>query len=578
MTSALSSPPQVEARLAQALLDAYQQSFELLRAFDSSIPSADISRVAGDSIFQRVREVIAGAQRADNDRFSLQRRLPVEVWCDVWRHLSFSGLITATHVCSGWRTAALSCPTLWQDIEFYTSLHARDCCCIVCNDDPRGIESDPMGWKDSRYPKTSSNFVGADTLLSRSRDLKLSITLFVVPYRVDGGSLTQFSRQIADDHASRIRELTLLSADTVAPMAFLRWFPVIPLLESLSVEILPLEFREPDVGLRVNDFVPSYVMLPRLESLRCSSRFRVSREGPGRQFRFLRSLVFQPTDNVGNELRLALETCPNVLQLTLELGMLRPTRAQFKDVSWWLERFSRLRSVVVTGISPTPELAQRLRAIFSAKIPALSLEFELRRALPTGMDSGIFSHLESEILLTVAADHVGTDPSLSVLATDDNRIRRLSLQKRHAPSMEDLLAAALDGFGEIWHKVVSVTVDATLWPHLLSAFPVTEDGMKIKSLCIVMDAQALSCMRQGLDRHTSHEAQFPTLGSLTLMSGPQIVSMTPDDIHVFIRGLHLDLPLPALRIDHRLYVGDADQFGEIANSVTVGVVHAPTRM
>jgi hypothetical protein len=63
--------------------------------------------------------VVATLRRITNCHNSIVHRLPSEILAAVASHLPDNeSLISATHVCHYWRSALLSCPSLWSHIEF----------------------------------------------------------------------------------------------------------------------------------------------------------------------------------------------------------------------------------------------------------------------------------------------------------------------------------------------------------------------------------------------------------------------------------------------------------------------------
>ncbi|KZV96975.1 hypothetical protein EXIGLDRAFT_833245 [Exidia glandulosa HHB12029] len=97
-------------------------------------------------------------------------RLPTELWVHIWRPLSLVDRIAVSQVCFLWRTIALSCPRLWDELEIgYCPLHMTfpDCrychCCIL-----RGL---PL-------PSMTLNLL--PLVLPRSQNLPLSLRFFCI--------------------------------------------------------------------------------------------------------------------------------------------------------------------------------------------------------------------------------------------------------------------------------------------------------------------------------------------------------------------------------------------------------------
>lgn len=363
------------------------------------------------------------------------------------------------------------------------------------------------------------------------------------------------------------------TADLNAPFAFLDEFRALPMLSSLSVETLPIPEpgrAEHEESLRHYACIPDGLSLPRLEDLSVSARFVVL--APSQRFPAVRTLAFEPTQHLEAELRLALEVCPNVSQLTLNLGSVSSGAQQVPDdPKWWLERAPRsLRAVTVTGV---PEACGRwIRAVFPPALPSLCLEYSSPRALATG--GSILCDLGPDIHLSVSQ----TAGVLSVRGVDPGgvRTRSISVCVQYQLPIDVLLAIFTGGLSGHWQRVTAISADASLWPLLVALFPSTGAAMRIKTLCLAIGRRVRTpASSQGLpQRLVVRPQQFAAVRSLTLAWGPHAGSMTPGDIHAVVRSLHLTLPLATLEIDRRLCAGDATQFEDLADSVSLGVYTA----
>ncbi|EJD42492.1 hypothetical protein AURDEDRAFT_145693 [Auricularia subglabra TFB-10046 SS5] len=472
----------------------------------------------------------------------------------------------ATHVCSEWRVAALSSPPLWKHVEFYTTRHSLDCQCIYRKRQVDFERGHAPGWEKHSYPVNYTNITAADVLLSRSRELDLHVTVFITPCRVLESDLVDLAYSLSGTRTHRLRSLILRTADYTAPDYFLRVFPTLPRLCALSIEALPLEpgQMEPAGTARHYGAVPPELLLPELDIFTMSCRFIAPVPIPKQLHLPVHSLTLELTELPEYELRKALEVCPSVGRLTLDLGFVNPAEEQvLDDPDWWRQRTASLQVVAVSGVPETCE--EWIRAAFPPTLPELSLEYALPRELQTG--GGIFCDLESDIHLHVAY----SDPTLSVRGVDSGgRTRRVAVRLEHAPLRENLVHIFSGGLKERWKTVTAVTSHASLWPRLVSTFPVTRAGMSFKSLRIVVDrlVRQPTASRGGLEHHLS---QFPALRSLTLVCGPREVSVAAEYIHTLIHSLQLSLPLAVLELDHRLYAGDSTKFKHLAHSVSIGM-------
>ncbi|KZV97603.1 hypothetical protein EXIGLDRAFT_832737 [Exidia glandulosa HHB12029] len=103
-----------EARTRPRGASDFEQDVAILRArFDSNL-----ARVA----------------RARNATFSLQSRLPDELWCLAWQDLPLVDRLSILLVCHSWRNLALGCASIWSLLDVHLDLHNIECDCMLCQD------------------------------------------------------------------------------------------------------------------------------------------------------------------------------------------------------------------------------------------------------------------------------------------------------------------------------------------------------------------------------------------------------------------------------------------------------------
>ncbi|KZV88948.1 hypothetical protein EXIGLDRAFT_696259 [Exidia glandulosa HHB12029] len=89
----------------------------------SDVEAENAVSQASDDVYSAVVDTISAYSLRHNNRRARINRIPVELLCASFTHLPFGDLLTATHVCRGWRKVALNHAVLWNEISTRNEQH-----------------------------------------------------------------------------------------------------------------------------------------------------------------------------------------------------------------------------------------------------------------------------------------------------------------------------------------------------------------------------------------------------------------------------------------------------------------------
>ncbi|EJD54590.1 hypothetical protein AURDEDRAFT_156373 [Auricularia subglabra TFB-10046 SS5] len=333
MRSTASLPPNLHDQLNRALADIYDQAWDALGGLDVEETVLETARACLASAARRKHDGQAQLARQENNRSSWMSRLPNELWDLVFEQLPFDDFFAATHACSAWRARALASPHLWTRPTFYS----YDC--------GRGI----------------ANVEAAPFVLARSGQLPLDVTL------EDHATLRCVTRFIAlacalYPHTARIRRLCVRSGHIDVPYMLLVRLPALPTLGVLVVQRLP---TQKDGHYLTFPFCPENfdLNLPKLAHLELDRGYVWPEKYPC-AISTIRSLRLTPRKHLNVEIGAALEGCPNLERLHLNLSDFASVEEPLPADAVVRPRAASLASVIISGATSNDFLADWVRAMF----------------------------------------------------------------------------------------------------------------------------------------------------------------------------------------------------------------------
>ncbi|EJD37158.1 hypothetical protein AURDEDRAFT_173793 [Auricularia subglabra TFB-10046 SS5] len=171
------------------------QKEAVLRTRQSCVIADDICSGA----LAQLQDAAVLLKRMHNTAFA-RAQFPPEVWCLVWSFLPRDAdIITVTHVCDSWRTAAIGYPAFWTRVRFWTTAHGDGGTCDrkMC-DCPTNIQT--------------HNLDQVATWLERSKSAQISISLLIHPVYSDHQLALRLATVVLP-HARRIAKLTCYLGD-----------------------------------------------------------------------------------------------------------------------------------------------------------------------------------------------------------------------------------------------------------------------------------------------------------------------------------------------------------------------------
>ncbi|KZV85140.1 hypothetical protein EXIGLDRAFT_263501 [Exidia glandulosa HHB12029] len=328
---------------------------------------------------------------------SLLTRFPPELWCAVWELMPFQDRVAVSHVCRYWRDISIHCPSLWQHLEFSSTIHGDDCICKLCgtwdeshSGDEDGDEVHTRVWvPNAGPPPGTTNMYLVLHVLSRACELPLYLTVEVHPHLAELFVVEDFGMQlVAIGAAERIVSISAVFDDP----STLRWlFSGMKRLPALK-EITARRSTYPSTLSARADTQPWYDRNIDMPALSTIALFGVGWMGAYGEraentFPSLSSVTcafFYP-----EEVEILLNACPALDELRVIVG--EPTG--LGDYSWRLEpdvlsKLERVPSVRVEGVTSDSEawaidnFGGGLRASFAIAyadgvLPDLGLAFDL---------------------------------------------------------------------------------------------------------------------------------------------------------------------------------------------------------
>ncbi|EJD45010.1 hypothetical protein AURDEDRAFT_165883 [Auricularia subglabra TFB-10046 SS5] len=534
---------------------------------NSWAPSSTTSAAPHGSL-RATTESIALLRRRRNLGSSKQLRLPTEIWCDVWGWLPFVACIAVTHTCHRWRLMALACPSMWTRPQFYTSVTSFVFQRLLRGSYPGGHLP---SWDASPYPPETTNMSCAREILERSGNMPLHIFLDVVPLHASHPDIKYLARVLVR-HSQRIASITARSADLSAVRVFLQQIQNLPVTRHIIVERLETGAEDSFPAPRM--FLPPDITLPNLEVVDLGPGYLWPVGGV--EYLNLRRLSLTPSQDLRSELTTALRACPQLQALSIDLaGFHAPDDSAPEDSA---------PSLSTGEVSSLRSLAAKIRAVRIVNLPVLCDTWALtlfglssrreividgKECLSVEACGEIFRDLGAGVALSV----LRRDGRVSVEGTDlAERGRRVSCTESFsARRSRDAMTRAICGKYVDWRSVVKLTVSASHWFHCVDAIP---------------GAPAVICLKVVIEKGKmfdevplpwtpdSTPQKFPALRRLDVVGRDGLIKMSATDIAAVVHTLNLNLPLAALYVDHRMFVGAREPLYKLAQRVAARVYQA----
>lgn len=413
-----------------------------------------------------VTATLAPELRRHNTRLALTSRLPPEVLCMPWEHLSVTDLLTVSHVCWDWRALALDSPHLWCNADITFSKHGSYCDCTACS----AIYDGQLKCARCRQAclQGTTNADIARYTLSRSRTLPVSIHMQLSGKDLDFDYFCEDVGSCVDEYAHRLRELFVELEDPSVLGELLECSKAFPLLTILDCDINRDDLATDD-PLGSNHFEKT-IRLPDFPKLR-SLLFRGTSATVAWEHCTLNRLAhLHCAFSTAQELATALSACP--LLQSLHAIMTPFTAAPGASLELVRVRAATIGSITVSRVSAATE-STVLAMFHRPSRPNFVLQYgETGETIHTSHGFKIFADLRDDI-------HISVDfstPGFLISATDSAKRSRE-------------LQCARKSLGCIWGHVLAdsitaVTVRALLWAEFAAA------GMPL--LANVRDLRVLS--------------------------------------------------------------------------------------
>ncbi|EJD45020.1 hypothetical protein AURDEDRAFT_124887 [Auricularia subglabra TFB-10046 SS5] len=540
--------PECQSRILEAVSNAYKTTLDAFDKADRRTPRRHLTRDVGDLILRAVNDAIAVNHGLENTRFSLQHRLPNELWCAVWQYMDQDGRTDISQ----------ACPALWNHLTFFTTIGK----CYG-------------GYYESRYDDDKSNFCNAGDLLARSGNLPLRLRLDIDSYVADRDVLNGFMSAL-DNHSTRLTGLHVHSEDMAALKAFLMHFTTLPALKSLFLQQPHHNRRQPQsCWVRLD-----YLTLPRLETVHFDVGFFVL--PTARVFTSVRTLSINLRKNPGKQLIGALSTFPEMKTLFIDFDHLEHGAGPGKH----LEELRRLAARIPAVVMTSARVAWPLTAFHDTARRRFVLQ-DWYTASDTVDYRSIMRDVGKDVTLSVvvqrgrvvvqAIDSSGSERRIDAAYDEAARIHGAGPGKH----LEELrrLAARI--------PAVVMTSARVAWPltafhdtarrrFVLQDWYTASDTVDYRSIMrdvgkdvtlsvvvqrgrVVVQAIDSSGSERRIDAAYDEAARIlmpclPALRTLRITgNGPRLVELCAKDIIDIARVLDLPCPLEALQIDHRIF-------------------------
>ncbi|KZV99738.1 hypothetical protein EXIGLDRAFT_724292 [Exidia glandulosa HHB12029] len=175
---------------------------------------------------------------------SLSTRLPPELWCAIWDDaLPLKDRVAVSHVCRYWRDVAVHCASLWEHLEFSSTVHGEDCTCEHCGTWQQSVLAGDGAPCTRVFVRNAGPRPGRTnmplilSLVPRSGSIPLYLSFDVYPYVTNLSLIEDFGVQLAASGASdRIISISAIFEDPRALRYLMRGIKRFPALESLIAE------------------------------------------------------------------------------------------------------------------------------------------------------------------------------------------------------------------------------------------------------------------------------------------------------------------------------------------------------
>ncbi|KZV99745.1 hypothetical protein EXIGLDRAFT_831285 [Exidia glandulosa HHB12029] len=295
---------------------------------------------------------------------SLSTRLPPELWCAVWEGMPLKDRVAVSHVCRYWRDISVHCPTLWQHLEFFSTVHGDDCVCELCgtwddSDAASPVDDEPRVQVFVRNPGPPpgwNNFCLIIHLVARSCALPLYFTMDVGPFFTDLELIDDLGVNLAAEGASdRIVSITAVFDDPSALKCLLGGMKHLPALQYLNAERasyppVPTAIVDTEHWYRDSD----HIDMPSLQAISLTgvgwmSAYQRAGNATFPSLTSVECAFFYP-----EEVEILLDACPALDKLVIDAS------APLSDYSWRLEpgvlsKLDRIPVVRVEGVTSDSE-------------------------------------------------------------------------------------------------------------------------------------------------------------------------------------------------------------------------------
>ncbi|EJD45101.1 hypothetical protein AURDEDRAFT_184885 [Auricularia subglabra TFB-10046 SS5] len=519
----------------------------LQRAISASSASHNPELVGSviDGVNKTIEATTASAMAWRNAQYSLQDRLPTELWYLIWTRLDLFDRLAVTHVCARWRAAALQCAAMWSHIDFYTSVHHPVCTCRECPNGAR-MSINNAGWSGTRrYPERSSNWRILPVILARSRDLPLSLRVEVLPSYAADTMIRRLGSALFS-HVARLTDVLVLSADSASVSQFLRCFDCLPALRRLSAS----HIQVPTSGTET--FIHAPIDLPVLEHLDIATDELTWPTSVRLAFPAVRTLSFRVADR--RDILSALRVCTGLSKLQIRLKMFGRTQSSL-DVTELHERAAKVESISIGNIAPADE--HWLIAAFQHP-PRRELELQYYGLPIDGLK--LFADLSPMLKVTLSYSEFG---NRITAADDEGRTRALDCTLNGINSEQRIYEA-------VWpyllpgHEITSLTLNSDCWAAFAETFP--RDELSLTHLGLVVSGQASLA---DVSASSRGRLTFSCLTSLRISRGWSGIPLAARDVAAFVRFLDAPVRLDALTVVRAPVTEEDDLLDEFATSVFI---------
>ncbi|EJD35024.1 hypothetical protein AURDEDRAFT_188859 [Auricularia subglabra TFB-10046 SS5] len=140
--------------------------------------------------------------------------------------------MSVTHVCHSWRTLALSIPSVWSRVEFFSDVHASYCTCDAC--EARDDESYYRTASRTTRP-APTNLRAIPDVLSRGLQTPITLDVTSLDSQADGEMIMITFGKLLVTHKSRLTTIRISLAQELGLCDFFETFDSLPALRSLKL-------------------------------------------------------------------------------------------------------------------------------------------------------------------------------------------------------------------------------------------------------------------------------------------------------------------------------------------------------